>query len=74
MISWLGLVRHLLFSLSLLPALLLLIGVVGWGDLQDLLYDEIVILEIFLLLVLEGGQFPVDTVEHLWIDANFGHS
>ena len=66
------------FGLSLvdLPPLataLLLVRVVCRRNLQDFLDYQVIVLEILLLPVLEGGELPVDAVKHLGIDANLGH-
>jgi len=63
----------LFFEFSPLAAGFLLVCVVSGGDLENFLDDEVVVFEILLLFLLEGGQFPVDAVQHLGIDSNLGH-
>jgi hypothetical protein len=53
-----------------LPALLLLISVVGGGYLQYLLDDQIVILEYIFFPLLKRGHSAEDSVEQFRIDAH----
>lgn len=52
-----------------LPALLLLISIVGGRYLQDLFHDQIAILEDVFFPLLKRGQSTEDSIEQLRIDA-----